>query len=391
MKAVIARSDLLTAYGRGIQPLWAGLIANQTAITGSPVFAGSQPVPHKLAMIPDLQLTDQISRARAMLDQLLSPLSGRLDPQTPMILATTVGEIEFIQRAVLQSDPGLADLADPQLLLKHVQQLLGLRGPAMVLSSACASSAAALSQAASVVRRGQSPAVLVITCDAISELVYSGFTTLLSLCETTARPFDAGRCGLSLGEATAWALVTTEDSKLADAQSPAILGWASTTDAVHMTAPDRNAGGLSRAISAACAMASIQAKQIGLIAAHGTATLYNDAMELTAFRNSLPAPVPVFSIKGGTGHALAAAGLVQILVAAHALQQRLVPPTVGLLEPDESAVGWARNKPVPLTDESIALSTNSGFGGSLRIDAGSPALLEQPMSRHLLRSATASR
>src|SRR5882757_5955006 len=106
--------------------------------------------------------------------------------------------------------------------------------------------------------------VLIVTADAVSEFVYAGFSTLLSLCETSAKPFDASHCGLSLGEGAAWALITPEDSPRTIKDSPIILGWSTTADAIHMTAPDRTAGGLSRASTAACGMAMIEPNQVGL-------------------------------------------------------------------------------------------------------------------------------
>jgi 3-oxoacyl-[acyl-carrier-protein] synthase II len=233
----------------------------------------------------------------------------------------------------------------------------------MVVSSACASSAAALTRAASMIRHGEAKQVLVVTCDGISEFVYSGFSALLSLCDTPARPFDARRSGLTLGEAAAWALVTSADSPAAGESATAILGWGNTADAVHMTAPHRDATGLSRAVSRARVMANCAPDTIAFIAAHGTATIYSDAMELLAFRRALGMPRPVFSVKGAVGHTLAAAGLVQILVAGRALAQGLIPPTVGLQTPDPCATGWAHAEPVPVGGATRALSTNSGFGG----------------------------
>jgi 3-oxoacyl-[acyl-carrier-protein] synthase II len=179
---------------------------------------------------------------------------------------------------------------------------------------------------------------------------------LSSLCAGPARPFDRGRTGLTLGEAFGWALVTSGGDGLS------ILGWGNTTDAVHMTAPDRNAGGLLRAVGKALAMAGKSADDVAVIAAHGTATSYSDAMEMVAFRAAIGRPRPVFSVKGGVGHTLAPAGLVQILVAGRALSLGLAPPTVGLTSPDDDAAGWVRAEAAPVVGR-LALSTNSGFGG----------------------------
>ncbi len=110
-------------------------------------------------------------------------------------------------------------------------------------------------------------------------------------------------------------------------------------------------------------MANRPAREISFIAAHGTATVYSDAMELLAFRGAVAEPKPIFSIKGGIGHTLASAGLVQILVAGRAMSLGLVPPTVGLGLPDPAAVAWAHGTPIQVGRVPLALSTSSGFGG----------------------------
>lgn len=363
MKIVIAQSDVVTAYGWGMDPLWSGLLDGRTAIRSTKRFAQRGFVSEQAALIADLDPDSEGSRAMAMLRRLLAPRVGRFDPLTPILLATTAGEIEHVQQAVLDDEPPLLAAARPERLLKQVKSFLGLRGPGMVVSSACASSTAAVALAASMVRGGQARKVLVVACDAISEFVYSGFSSLLSLSSRPARPFDAARDGLSLGEAAAWALVTEAQAPEATEGTAEILGWASTTDAVHMTAPDRHARGLCRAIEKACAMARRSAGDVRFIAAHGTATSFSDAMEMTAFKAVFVEPRPTFSIKGGAGHTLGAAGLVQLLVAQRALATGTVPGTVGLTTPDPLALGWVSNKPTTIATDGVAISTNSGFGG----------------------------
>jgi 3-oxoacyl-[acyl-carrier-protein] synthase II len=363
MNVVIAGADAASAYGWSLDALWDGLLSGQTPIRSADRFSDRGFISDQMALVPDLQIDADESRVMAMLRKLLAPLAGKLDPLTPLILATTVGEIEYVERAVLNDSPELAQSARPQVLLEKVKQLLALRGPAMFLSSACASSSAALTRAASMIRHEQAQSILVVSCDAVSEFVYSGFSTLLSLCEGPARPFDAARSGLTLGEGAAWALLASDQSPLADGWKTAVAGWGNTTDAVHMTAPHRQAAGLTRAITKACAMAHCTAPDIAFIAAHGTATIFSDAMELLAMSATMDRPKPIFSIKGGTGHTLAAAGLMQILVAARALSLGVVPPTVGLRAADPAAAGWVHDRPLDITAGRVALSTNSGFGG----------------------------
>jgi 3-oxoacyl-[acyl-carrier-protein] synthase II len=359
MIPAITQSDVATAYGWGLDALWNGLLSGKTAIRSTQRFAERNFVSDQVAEIPDLNPELGQSRVWAALRRILAPLAGKLDPQTPLILATTVGEIEFVERAVLEEKRELTDQSRPQVLAERTRKFLGLRGPVISLSSACASSAAALTQAAAMVKRGDVREVLVVSGDAVSEFVYSGFSSLLSLCPTPAKPFDRDRSGLTLGEAVAWAVVSAAPSP----NFPLIRDWGNTTDAIHMTAPDRNASGLARAITKSLRNFAGDPSRIAFVAAHGTGTIYSDAMEMVAFRNTIREPRPVFSIKGAIGHTLSAAGLVQFLVAACALLRRQAPPTVGLSVVDDAAAGWATTSLTPLEPLGYALSTNSGFGG----------------------------
>jgi 3-oxoacyl-[acyl-carrier-protein] synthase II len=366
MKVVLGPSDVVTAYGWGIEALWAGVLSGKTAIRAANRFAERGFPTQVAAMVPDLLESDGESRSIAMLARLLAPLAPQLDPLTPVMVATTVGEIEYLERGILESRPDLCNAARPQVLLERVQHMLGLRGPGLVVSSACASSSAALTCAAGMIRRNEAENVLVVTADAVSEFVYSGFASLLSLDDRPASPFDAARRGLTLGEAAAFTVVSSDRSPFAARSHTAILGWGNTSDAFHMTAPDPAAGGLSRAIEKAFRMAHRDPADVALIAAHGTGTVFSDAMEMVAFAKALPRPVPLFSVKGAVGHTLGAAGLVQILVAARALHLGIAPPMVGLTAPDPAAADWVSAISVPLRQSlsaTLALSTNSGFGG----------------------------
>jgi len=360
MKVRIAQSDCVTAYGRGIEALWNGLLSGKTAIGATDRFSERAFCSEQAALISELPEKSGESRVWGAMKMILPALAGQIDPDTPLILATTVGEIEFVERSVLESNAAIAAESRPEVLLERIQRFLGLRGPAWVVSSACASSTAALTCAAAMIRHGKATQVLVVAADGVSEFVYSGFSTLASLDSEPARPFNTNRRGLSLGEAAAWAILR-EDS--ADEVAPCILGWGNTSDAVHMTAPDREANGLLRAIQKSMAMAKCNATDIAMIAAHGTGTVYSDAMEMLAFRRAFGTPQPVFSIKGAIGHTLGAAGLVQILVACKALESGVVPPSVGIMTPDENAVNWVGGECKSIGKNRLALSTNSGFGG----------------------------
>lgn len=365
MSVIIAQGDAVTAYGWGMDALWCGLRSGTTAIRPSPRFDRPGFVSCQAAQIDGLAVEPGESRVMAMLRKLLSPLAGTIDSRTTLILSTTIGEVDFIERAVLDDCAEDESQAGPDRLLMRIKRLLGLNGDAAVVSSACASSAIALTRAAAMIQQGLAEQVLVVACDALTEFLYAGFSGLLSLSEQPARPFDADRDGLSLGEAAAWALLTVDSHRAAIDQRLAcrVIGWGNTCDAVHMTAPDRAGNGLIRAINKACRMAQADPADIGFVVAHGTATALSDAMEIGALCQTMPRPVPVMSIKGGIGHTCAATGLIQILLAGRALHETSLPATIGLTTPDAACDSRYIQRAVDVAGDAAALSMNSGFGG----------------------------
>ncbi len=370
--AVLVEYDVLSPFGRGLDPLWRALLERRSAFADIPrfdttAFACRQAalVPNGTeAVVPEREPLDGDSLVIRMLRRLLPPATP-FPADTLLLLATTVGEIDELEHDALVggSDP-LAGA--PERLLERARALCGLTGPARLVSAACASSTVALAEAASMIRAGECEAALVVACDAVTEFVFSGFSTLMALDPDGARPFDVRRKGLMLGEAATWALVMSEQRARRERRPIAatIAGYGASNDANHMTGPSRDGAGLARAIRQALRSAGQTPDAIAAIHAHGTGTAYNDAMEMKAFRAVFhDKPRPVFSVKGAVGHTLGAAGLLETLVALRCLEEHTVPPTVGLEQPDPLALGWVSDQAVPLTNGRALLTTNSGFGG----------------------------
>ena len=103
MKVILGQSDVVTAYGWGLDALWSGLLSGTTAIRPTERFAQRRFVSNQAGEVPGLEIGDAGSRAMAMLGKLLSPLKGKIDPEMAVILATTVGEIEYVEKAVIGS------------------------------------------------------------------------------------------------------------------------------------------------------------------------------------------------------------------------------------------------------------------------------------------------
>ena len=283
-----------------------------------------------------------------------------------LILATIKGEIEFLEKSIIE---GIGDASESSLghLLEKVVKLTGVTGGATIVSSACTSSAAAAARAAAMIRNGHSDCVLLVACDGVSEFIFSGFSSLMALDKGPAKPFDRNRMGLNVGEAAAFALIMSEERARNESRPVLgeITGWGLSDDANHMTGPSRESEGLILAINKALMSAGADEQQVVFVSAHGTGTPYNDAMEMRAFKTVFKnRKVPVYSLKGGIGHTMGAAGLVEMIIAQKALREHVVPPTVNLCEVDEEAQGWASVDRQAFKPGLLAVVTNSGFGGA---------------------------
>jgi len=300
-----------------------------------------------------------------MLSTLLFTRPPDIPNDTLIVLATTVGEVDFVERHIF-SGIGVPEDACLTHLLTKIQSKLNVKPRGKIISAACASSTAAVSFASNLIASGRKDCVLIVSCDSITEFVFSGFSSLMALSSERAAPFDRDRTGLSLGEAAAYVLVMSEDRALEEDRTPCgeIKGWGLTSDANHMTGPSRFGSGLSLSIELALRTGDVKRSHINSICAHGTGTLYNDAMEMRAFLKVFgEEPLPTYSIKGALGHTMGASGLVEVIVALESLKRGLVPPTVGMKNVDDLASGWVYTEAQPLSDRPITLSTNAGFGG----------------------------
>jgi 3-oxoacyl-[acyl-carrier-protein] synthase II len=365
MKAVVVDCDCLTPYGMGSDACWQGLLSGRSAITRMSRFATSAFMSDYAATVEGLVYHGKTSLVMQMIDRLFRCAAPDIPGDSRLLLATTKGEIDFLEMSVL-SGSGDAGESSLDRLLEKVARRSGARGGSLLLSAACTSSSAAAARGAALIRDGQADCVLVVACDAVTEFVFSGFSSLMALDREPARPFDKNRAGLSVGEAAAYMLIMSEERALREKRAirAELAGWGLSDDANHMTGPSRESEGMIRAIQAALGCASLGEERIGFISAHGTGTPYNDAMEMRAFRALFgDQRRPVYSIKGGIGHTMGAAGLVELIIAAKALSEQQVPPTLNLEQASDDARGWVSAQPQRLQAAGYALVTNAGFSG----------------------------
>lgn len=231
----------------------------------------------------------------------------------------------------------------------------------MAVSNACASGAIAVETAKELLQAGDFTHAIIFGFDAISRFVTTGFHSLSALSPTASRPFDAGRDGLTIGEAACIALLSRRAPFDGDI---VVEGAGSSNDANHRTGPSRTGDGLMRAARAAMIDAQWRdGEPIGAIKCHGTATAYNDAMEAKALEGLFgPIIPPCCSLKGAIGHGSGAGSLLETLVAAQCLERHILPPTVGF-----QSLGVEEKIPVSaepqLFKQNTLLCLSAGFGG----------------------------
>lgn len=392
-RAAVTGLGAVSGLGVGVAALWDGLCAGVQAPRRYPALGRVEldigPVakvllPDEQALLnggvddggallggwPRAEMMAQLAADEALRDAGLSPDRG-MSLRLGLTLGTTLGEkAPWVQRLRALCGAEAAPTADRFGVAAPARALARRYGAQhlQVTSTACASGNVALGMALQWLRAGRCDVVLCGGVDAISEFVLSGFHSLRAQAKVPCQPFDRARSGLNLGEGAAFLVLESEDHARRRGQRirAYLSGYGLSCDANHMTGPDRQGRGAARAMSAALADAGLGAEAVDFVSAHGTATVFNDAMEARGLELVLgerSATVPVNSIKGSLGHTLGAAGALEAVMAVRALEEQVIPPTAGLCERDpEIALHIVAGAPqaVPL---SVVLSTSSGFGG----------------------------
>lgn len=320
----------------------------------------------------------QVARAhrpRALLELGLELLVAELSQHAPawrqlrvgVVIGTSSGGMAALERALPSaSDDASALFRESAYFspLSGVSRLLGREPERLVsLYAACASSTLALGLGLRWLELDLFDLVIAGGYDAESDWVCAGFDSLKATSPGAPRPFRAERDGMALGEGVALlALARSSERSLGF-----VRGFAATTDAVHITAPDRTGQSLARAASDALRDAGLSAAAVDFVSVHGTGTSYNDAAEAAALRlvfETRAEQLPLHAAKPAVGHTLGAAGALESLFALSALATGVLPASAGrgTPMPDFSAQLLERNVPAPAAQHCLKLST--AFGGA---------------------------
>ena len=243
-----------------------------------------------------------------------------------------------------------------------VRTYLGLRGPAMVISTACSSSAKAFATAARFIEAGFCDAAVVGGVDSLCLTILYGFASLELMSSGPCRPCDENRNGLTLGESAGFALLEKSEHA-GQPGAVAFLGYGESCDGYHMSHPHPEGTGAIKAMQAALLRSALTPGDIDYIHLHGTATRSNDSIEDTAVHSVFGPSIPCSSTKGWMGHTLGAAGITGAVIAAMCLTRSFVPGTLNTtrIDPSLSSHVLLENREQPVRR---VLSNSFGFGGN---------------------------
>jgi 3-oxoacyl-[acyl-carrier-protein] synthase II len=313
---------------------------------------------------------------------------GQESPYDPMkigcVVATGIGGISTVEtqhdvmrdRGTKMVSPLGIPLYMPNAAAAAVSMKHRLQGQSYGIVSACASGAHAIGSAMRMIQYGDADAAVAGGSEAtLTEFGFACFNAMQALSPSgISRPFDLRRDGFVMGEGAG--ILVLEEAEAAKARGATILGevigYGSTSDAFHLTAPEPSGVPGSRAIELALTDAGVAPGDVSYVNAHGTSTPLNDATETAALKRALgderAKRIPVSSTKSAIGHLLGAAGAVEAVATVETLRTRVIPPTLGYEVPDpELDLDYVPGEARPLLAANggppVAISNSFAFGG----------------------------
>ncbi len=397
-RVVVTGLGAVNAMGNDVATMWDGIIAGKHGIAPITHFDTKDFRATLAAEVKDFEPLKYMERgevrrhdntiqyaiaaaAQAAED---SGIDGTIDPKRiGCYIASGIGGLETIaqeQTKFLTKGPRrispytitnmMGNASAGTVAIKH-----NCKGPCMSIATACASSTHAIGEAYRNILHGYSDAMYVGGTEAaLTPVAVAGFINCQALCCSTdpdraSIPFDKERNGFVMGEGAA--MLILEEYEHAKARGAKIycevVGYGTTCDAHHITAPDPEGEGGGDAITLALETAGEYDASKVYVNAHGTSTPMNDKIETLAIKRGFGEEnahkLMVSSTKGATGHMLGAAGATEAVISVKALETGIVPPTVGYRVPDEDCDLDVVPNTAREADVQLALSISLGFGG----------------------------
>jgi 3-oxoacyl-[acyl-carrier-protein] synthase II len=398
-RIVVTGMGVVTPLGIGLDTFWDGLVAGRSGVGPITLCDPGDAASRIAAEVPgfdpraflDAKEARRLSRASqfavAAAHMAIADAHLQIDDTNRAEIGVLIGNgttappdteaamRTLVDRGIGRVSPFYITSALPNMPASQVAIQFGLLGYNTTIATACAASAQAIGEAAEVIRRGAARVMLAGGTEApICQLTLASFGALRALSthneqpQAASRPFDTHRDGFVLGEGSGMlVLERLSDARRRGARIYAeILGYASTCDAHHVTAPHPEGDGAARAMALALAHAQISPQQIDYINAHATSTLVGDIAETHAIKQvfgEYAASVPISATKSMIGHLTSAAGAVEAAATILALQHGLIPPTINLEQPDPACDLDYVPKQARPAELRIAMSNSFGFGG----------------------------
>ncbi len=398
-RVVITGMGCISPLGNDLATSWAAAVAGRSGVAPITLFDASELKTRFAAEVKDFDPVAHLGKrdARrmdrysqlatvAVLESIQSAglkIGDSNRDRVGVVLGTGIGGAgtliqetkKLVERGPRWVSPHLVPMMLPDAAPGQIAILTGARGPNMSVVTACASGTNAIGEAAEMIRRGAADVMLAGGAEAgILDVSVAGFSVMDALSsrnedpQRASRPFDLDRDGFVIGEGAAFVVLETEPAARARGAPilAEVVGYGSTNDAFHVSAPAENGAGAAACMRIALADAGLAPEQIGYINAHGTSTRLNDSSETTAIKTvfgKASTTVAVSSTKSMTGHLLGAAGALEAIFCVEALRNRLLPPTINYQTPDPDCdLDYVPNQARPAEVE-YALSNSFGFGG----------------------------
>mgnify|MGYP003466474069 FL=1 len=397
-RVVITGMGAVTPLGNTVDEFWDGLKAGKNGIAPITKFDATETGITVAGELKDFDATnymqrkiskrmDEFSRYGVAAAVQAVEESGIDREKTDMnrfgvIVGSGIGGLNAMQEQIIKMNtkgpqrvaPFFVPMAIGNMAAGNISIAIGTRGINTSIVTACASGNNSIGEAFRNIKHGYSDVILAGGAEGtINEIGISGFAALTALSKSTdpdraSIPFDKERNGFVMGEGAAVLMLESLDHALERGATiyAEVVGYGSTGDGYHMTAPTPDGSGAGRAMQDAMAEAGITPADVGYINAHGTSTGANDSAETMAIKYAFGEEaknVAISSTKSMTGHLLGAAGAIEAVACVKALQDGFLPPTIGLQVPDEACdLDFIPNVGRE-ADIKYTLNNSLGFGG----------------------------
>lgn len=398
-RVVVTGIGVVTPLSCQVAPFWKRLVAGESGIHTLTTLDTSRYKVHFGGDIPDFDVSDYVEpREAKRLDRCTqfavhaggqAVTDSKIDfekadrSRCGVILGSGIGglaEIEDQTERMLNKGPDrVSPFTVPKMMVNasggNLSITYRLRGPNYAVATACASATNAMGEAMRSIRLSETDLVITGGTEAaITRMGLAAFQNMKALSTrnddpaTASRPFDADRDGFVLGEGSG--VLVFEELEHARARGAKIyaevLGYGTTSDASHITAPDPSGVGAAGAMTAAIADAGVTPDQVDYVNAHGTSTPLGDKAETQAIKNVFKehaSRLQISSTKGALGHSLGASGAIEAVILSMAIETQTAPPTINYQTPDPDCdLNYTPNH-AEQVDIRIAMSNSFGFGG----------------------------